>query len=138
MTEIENEKFSTNKKRRCEVRWFERTLSGEKVEIARKIKDAFRALDEWDFSTASKFFFELISSDITELFRARILTGLALSEYGIEGFSQKVREHFFQAAITHADTLERLLAFYTKKINDRFLSELVKKYIQERVTQDIY
>ena len=139
MTEKENERLSSEKKKRSEVRWFERSLSGEKVEIARKLKNAFKALDEGNFSLASKLFLELLeASDISELFRARILAWLALSEYRLEGFCQNVRERFFQAAITHADTLERLLAYYTKKFDDHFLSELVRKYIKARASQDIY
>jgi hypothetical protein len=63
---------------------------------------------------------------------------LALAEYSKDGFNKDSREHFFISAITDADVLEQLLAYYAKKFKDAQLQLLIRTYVRERASQDVH
>lgn len=127
------------KKKNLALRWLDEHLFWTQIEQAKKIKDAFRALDSKNFNEALRLFRELLNhTDLSAHLRARILAGLALAEYSKDGFNKDSREHFFTSAITDADVLEQLLAYYAKKFKDAQLQLLIRTYVRERASQDVH
>jgi hypothetical protein len=78
----EKDKNQTEKKKKSAFLWLEEHMEGAEVDFAKKLKQAFMALDSNNYTHALELFRQLLLCEgISELFRGRILSGLALSEY---------------------------------------------------------